>query len=311
MSARVLFGILSICFASDAYAAEVYVSLELGVAEDRVDLHSTAPTYGQNCIAPPLSDVCVGGLTNQPVTAGFNLGNTAASTASLGLEWESWRLEVEYSGGKHGGQSLPQSENPINFLGRWFGFGLTGGGGTVGLPTDFFPSGEPRHEIANFTSHRVFLNALYSFRTGVSWKPYVGLGAGVARIRYRYFSEGIGLDFTPDFRLSSGSAQDDFDPGIISFRTVPEIDAELRDNVLGFQFLAGIDRALSDEVTAFATLRYSRFEESSFSNLPSVDFSSGLSAFVPALVLGTPSPAPQELDGIGGFSLTAGIRYTF
>ena len=301
---------MSICLTSGAYAAEVYVSLGLGVAEDRVDLHSSAPSFSETCNATPFSLSCTGRLTSGPVAAGFNLGNTAASTASLGLEWESWRIELEYGGRKHDGQSLPQPANPIDFLAGSFGFGAIGGGGTIGLPIGFPPSGEPRHEIANFSSHQVFLNALYSFRTGVSWRPYVGLGAGVARIDYRYLSEGIELDIVPSFEPPAGTPEDIFVPGIFSARTVTVIDSELRDNVLGFQVLAGIDRTLTEEVSAFVTLRWSRFEASSFSNLPGSINGANLPALTPRLVLG-PSPAPKELDGIGGFSLTAGIRYTF
>ena len=139
MRATVLFGILSIGFSNGAFAAETYVSLGLGVAEDRVDLRSAAPSFGDSCDATALSIVpCIGGLTVEPATAGFDLGNSIASTAGLGLEWESWRIEVEYAGRKHDGQSLPQPANPLNFLANSIGFGLGAGQGTIGLPIDFF-----------------------------------------------------------------------------------------------------------------------------------------------------------------------------
>ncbi len=303
MRERVLFGILSICITSGAFAAEVYVSLGLGVAEDQVDLHSAAPSLGESCNSTSVSVSCIGQLSIEPVTTEFDLGNSIASTASLGFEWDSWRLEAEYVGRKHDGQSLPQPASPLDFLAGSIGFGATGVGGTIG----FFPSREPRHEISNFGLHQVFLNALYSFQTGVSWRPYIGLGAGVARVRYRYLSEGIELEIVPPSFGRDPVPEGVFVPRVFSARTVTSIDAELRDNVLGVQFLAGIDRALSEDVTAFTTLRWSRFEASSFSNLSHDRSGSN----VPALVLGTPSPALDELDGIGGFSLTAGIRYTF
>ncbi len=307
MRAWLPFGLLSICCMSGAFAADAYVSLGLGVAEDRVDLGSTAPTFSETCNADFASVSCTGRFNIQPATAGFDLGNTVASTASLGFEWDNWRLEMEYGGRKHDGQSLPQPANPIDFLLGSFFTGLPGGAGSVGAPIGLFPAEEPRHEIANFSSHRIFLNALYSFRTGVSWRPYVGLGAGVARIRYRYLSEGIELEFVPLPLGPDAVPEVIFDPISYFARTVTVVDAELRDNVLGFQFLAGIDRSLSEDVTAFATLRLSRFESSSFSNL-----SHGRSGSdIPALFYGIPSPAPHELDEIGGFSLTAGIRYTF
>ena len=82
-------------------------------------------------------------------------------------------------------------------------------------------------------------------------------------------------------------------------------DTESRDNVLAFQVLAGIDRALSEEATAPATLRWSRFEASAGSNLPDLRCGSQ----IPAISYAMPAPTLNELDGIGGISLVAGIRY--
>jgi len=298
-----LTGIAPAFFTSGAFAAETYVSLGLGIAEEQVEMSLIAPGR-LNCNRTPGSVSCAGQLSLEPIASEFDLANAVASSASIGLEWESWRLELEYFSRAHDGQSLPQPVNP--FSNPYSSFGVGAIGGLIEIPFGF-PAETPKHEIASFDSHQLFLNAIYRFQTGVSWKPYIGVGAGVAQIRYRYIAEGIEVSFSvppldpismPDFVSN---------PDWISLRSIRAIDAESRDNVLGFQFLAGIDRALTEEVTAFATLRWSRFESSAISNF--TDNRPGL--IVPTIVLGASSIAPIELDGIGGASLTAGIRYTF
>ncbi len=295
-------GALSICSMSGAFAAEIYVSLGLGVAEEQVDV-AGPPPFAPNCGAGLDSTYCAGqlGAGAAAPTAGFDLGNAAASSAGVGLEWGNWRFELEYSGRDHDGQSLPLPSSRFTFTGP----AATPGAGIIGDLIEF-PAEEPRHEIAGFDSRQIFLNAIYSFRTGVSWRPFVGLGAGVAQIRYRYIAEGLEPDGFPLFD-SVSSPDEFFGAPLISLKTVKVFDAVSRDNVLGFQALAGIDRALSEEATAFATLRWSRFEASAAPRFSSV----GRGSLVPAFSIGTPASPPDELDGIGGFSLTAGIRYTF
>ena len=101
---------------------------------------------------------------------------------------------------------------------------------------------------------------------------------------------------------------DPFFPRLFDFTNRTVLDAESTDNVLGYRFMAGIDRELTDRTTAFASLRWSRFEASDVSNL-----ATGQIGSVPALSVALPviTSTPRELDDIGGVSLVAGIRFSF
>lgn len=301
----------SVMLAGGADAAETYVSLGLGIAEEQVTMNSLVPGNSACSTSTDfytLSVVC-GGQPPGESRAEFDIDNALAGSASVGFEWESWRLEVEYSGREHGGGSQTQPVLPL--LEQFAGVDFGGPGGLGGFPIGFSAE-NPQHEVSRLNSQQLFLNAFYSFRTGVAWKPFVGFGVGVARVRYRYRLEGTEMLFqTPGF----GSVpepilvtDDPFFPRLFDFSNRTVLDAESIDNVLGYQLMAGIDRELSDRTTAFASLRWSRFEASDVSNLATDRVGS-----VPALSLASSiiTSTPRELDDIGGVSLVAGIRFSF
>lgn len=299
-------------FTSGAGAAEMYVSLGLGVAEEQVEMNSSIPRFSTCSNSAGFATsfaFCGGQPLTEPVSAEFELDNALAGSASIGFEWKDWRLELEYSGREHGGGSRPQPVLPL--VEQFTGFDFVSPGGLIGLPIGF-PSENPQHEVSRLNSQQLFVNAFYSFRTGVAWKPFVGLGVGVARIRYRYRLEGTEIvlpipDFysVPEPILVTG---DPFFPRLFDFTNRTVLDAESTDNVLGYQIMAGIDRELTDRTTAFASLRWSRFEASDVSNL-----ATGQVGSIPALAPSLPiiTSMPRELDDIGGVSLVAGIRFSF
>ncbi|MYA67895.1 MAG: hypothetical protein F4Y22_11675 [Gammaproteobacteria bacterium] len=298
----------SAILASGAHAAETYVSLGLGVAEERVEMNSLLPGFS-TCYSSFVSsaasvDFCGGSSAYERSGAEFDLENSLAGSASVGFEWENWRLELEYSGREHGGRSLPQLVLPLAEQFSGIDFGAPGG--FIGFPFGF-PRENPKHEISRLNSQQLFVNAFYSFRTGVAWRPFVGLGVGMARIQYRYRLEGSELAFRfPPFDPIP-IAEELPIPQLFSFTNRTVLDAESSDNVLGYQFMAGIDRELTDRVTAFASLRWSRFEASEVSNL-----GPGQPGSIPALsLLPVITSTPESLDDIGGVSLIAGIRFSF
>lgn len=291
---------------SGANAAERYVSLGLGIAEEQVEMNSLVPGF-LNCQSLLVSsaaavDFCGGPSSFEPSGAEFDLENALAGSASLGFEWEDWRLELEYSGREHGGRSLPRPALPL--VEQFRGVDLGAVGGLVGIP-----STNPGHEISRLNSQRLFVNAFYGFRTGVAWRPFVGLGVGVARIRYRYVLEGSELTFhAPDFlSVPALTSEEPLVPQLFAFSNRTVLDAESSDNVLGYQFMAGVDRELADRTSAFVTVRWSRFESSEVTNLAPGQ----LGPFGPLSHLLVISSIPRNLDDIGGVSLIAGIRFGF
>ena len=301
----------SAVIAGGANAAETYVSLGLGIAEEQVTMNSLVPGFSACSDSAdffPSLSFCGGQPAGESRGAEFELDNALAGSASVGLEWEDWRLELEYSGREHGGRSQPQPVVPLleQFSGGDFDFIGGLGGLLIG-----FPAQNPEHEVSRLNSQQLFLNGYYSFRTGVAWKPFVGFGVGVARIRYRYRLEGTemvfpipGFDLVPESILVTG---DPFFPRLFDFTNRTVLDAESTDNVLGYQFMAGIDRELTDRATAFASVRWSRFEASDVSNLaPGQLGPVGPLSYLPVI-----TSTPQNLDDIGGVSLVADIRFSF
>ena len=108
----------SAMLAGGADAAETYVSLGLGIAEEKVTMNSLVP--GDSACSTStdfytLSVVC-GGQPPGESRAEFEIDNAFAGSASVGFEWESWRLEVEYSGREHGGGSQTQPVSPASVI---------------------------------------------------------------------------------------------------------------------------------------------------------------------------------------------------
>ena len=297
----------SAVIAGGANAAETYVSLGLGIAEEQVTMNSLVPGFSACSDSAdffPSLSFCGGQPAGESRGAEFELDNALAGSASVGLEWEDWRLELEYSGREHGGRSQPQPVVPL--LEQFSGGDFFAPGGLIGLPIGF-PSENPRHEVSRLNSQQLFLNAFYSFRTGVAWRPFVGLGVGVARIRYRYVLEGSEFRFQIPEPFPGPIAEELFIPEIFSFSNRTILDADSSDNVLGYQLMAGVDRELTDRTTAFATVRWSRFETSEVTNLaPGQLGPVGPLSYLPVI-----TSTPQNLDDIGGVSLVAGIRFSF
>lgn len=298
----------SAVFTSGAGAAEMYVSLGLGVAEEQVEMNSLVPGFStcySSFVGSAASvDFCGGPSPYESSVAEFDLENALAGSASAGFEWEDWRLELEYSGREHGGGSRPQPVLPL--VEQFSGFDFGAPGGIFGFPFGF-PRENPKHEISRLNSQQLFVNAFYSFRTGVAWRPFVGLGVGVARVRYRYVLEGSELNFGLPEPFPGPIIDEPFIPRLFTFSNRTVLDAESSDNVLGYQLMAGIDRELTERTTAFATVRWSRFETSEVTNLaPGLPGPVGPLSYLPVI-----TSTPDNLDGIGGVSLVAGIRFSF
>ena len=47
---------------------------------------------------------------------------------------------------------------------------------------------EPNADIYNFRSTQLFANAYYALDRGSSWTPYVGAGAGLARLDFGFYA---------------------------------------------------------------------------------------------------------------------------
>ena len=110
--------------------------------------------------------------------------------------------------------------------------------------------------VDDVLAHGLFANAYYDFAAGSRVVPYIGVGAGAARLSLDYFSRWKRND-NPD-------EIDTFTDPILRARlsgTTSIGRTKLSDTVLGYQAIAGIDYQVSALFSLGVKLRWTRFGE--------------------------------------------------
>lgn len=107
-------------------------------------------------------------------------------------------------------------------------------------------------------SHEIFLMGFYDWPTRGEWKPYVGLGAGVSWMRMEFSWLWARSANPRDIVTGAGR------PNAEEIRrnlagTVSEGRSVLRDVVAGYVLEAGLERTLSDTLTAGFKMQWKRF----------------------------------------------------
>lgn len=122
-------------------------------------------------------------------------------------------------------------------------------------------SGEIRvaeSRLGSFHLHGLFVSALYDFRADNRWTPYFGLGVGVASARADWSAvwarSSDPADITTGTGLSNAAEIQRNLAGRTSFT-----NATLKDTMFAYQFLAGVDYALSDAVSLEFKVRWTDF----------------------------------------------------
>lgn len=107
-------------------------------------------------------------------------------------------------------------------------------------------------------SHEIFLMGFYDWPTRGEWKPYVGLGAGVSWMRMEF--SWLWARSADPRDIVTGAGQ----PNAEEIRrnlagTVSVGGSVLRDVVAGYVLEAGVERTLSDALTAGFKVQWKRF----------------------------------------------------
>lgn len=110
--------------------------------------------------------------------------------------------------------------------------------------------------LDDLSSHSVFVNAYYHFDVNSVWRPYAGLGVGASRITFDYGTRWKRNDDPEKIATF-------MDAGLRAkvAGTTTTGDARHTDTLFGFQFLAGMDYALTDAVMLGVKLRWVDFGE--------------------------------------------------
>ena len=219
-----------------------YGSLDLGIAipEDVETLASDSdvPTNCDQHFSPitvkgiqlplPLSDSnCARG---QDIWQNvFDLENGILGGVSFGYAWQGFRGEAEYFHRGHSGEYSPLEIQ------------------SGGKDDEFVVAGE---RISDLRAHHFFANLYYDFQR-LLWPrviPYVGAGVGAARVKMNYSGK---FQRNADQSVISGLGRHPEAAGTLTFS-----EAELSDTLWAWQWMVGLDYALTERFSVGAKGRY-------------------------------------------------------
>ena len=165
------------------------------------------------------------------------------------------------------------------------------------LFTDLGAIAQQPDSFAKLRTDALMLNAIYDFSDFDRWSPYVGAGVGIVR--------GDATAVAHDFLNGPSTlVRNSACAGSRSFGTAPEraafsCDFSDEDLALGWQLLAGLGYAVTDNLTWDTTYRY---------------LDSGNLDFDGAIVNGVDGstlPGNAEFEDVGAHTLMTGFRYRF
>ena len=177
-----------------------------------------------------------------------------------------------------------------------------------GKASEWSPDNPPYYRLSDFSVRSLFLNLYYGFGGNAAWTPYVGIGAGLGRVRTNYAASFQRRTLADGYVAAAGGDPErpqEWQLGAAGTSSV--LDTQLREEVFGYQLVGGVERVLREGVTAFVTVRWTGFDD-----IAGEDVWATIRSHWPVQADGvTPFETEQALEGIGGLALSVGIRYGF
>ena len=250
--------VLGLCILASAGVANAetsrqgfYAGIELGFANTE-DMGSvlTAVNHPTKCDqllkdrpdhnVVPLSDPDCTNNTAQPTTTNsFDLGAGFLGGVSVGYALDRFRVEFEYLNRSHGGDSA---------LWRVHGENVP----LVDKNDEVSTLDPPSERISDFSAHQFSVNAYYDFLNDSRWTPYVGAGVGWARTSLDYEARFLRKTIAQGYPAGKPPA---------AAGTLSLLNTEFTDTLFGFQFLGGLDYALTEKVSIGMKARWASFQD--------------------------------------------------
>jgi opacity protein-like surface antigen len=131
--------------------------------------------------------------------------------------------------------------------------GTQAGDAITGKETEWSPERPPWADISEFRGRQFFANVTYSVPTEGRLTPYVGVGGGLSRVAYRYYlgfaRKSIAEGYLEVFGGSRAEPEASPDWQRAAAGTVSELATDVSETGLAFQLLAGVDYALTEQVS--------------------------------------------------------------
>ena len=188
----------------------------------------------------PLSDPDCTNNTPQPLTTNsFDLSTGFLGGVSVGYALDRFRVEFEYLNRSHnGGSSL---------------WRIPGENVALVDKNDEVSTLDPPSEwVSDFSAHQFFVNAYYDFLNNSRWTPYVGAGVGWARTSLAYEASFLRKTIAQGYPANKPPA---------AAGTLSLLYTEFTDTLFGFQFLGGLDYALTEKVSIGMKARWASFQD--------------------------------------------------
>ncbi len=252
--------------------ADFYVGADLGLADSRtLDSIVTGRSNPTRCDVQMYSAATLpsGAIANDPAcrigdpgekwNSRFDAGSGLAAGLHAGYVRDRLRFELEFMHVEPDSASYPiitASTHP----------------GLASKDREWSEAAPPYEWISDFRIRQYFANLFYDFASESPWTPYVGIGAGWARVRMQYErrflrkteDEGY-LGVAPDVPATQREYGWDGDSWLEwrenAAGTLSSTDTELSDTLFGFQLLAGVDYALTDQTSVGIKLRWAQFDD--------------------------------------------------
>ena len=158
---------------------------------------------------------------------------------SVGYALDRFRVEFEYLNRSHGGDSA---------LWRVHGENVP----LVDKNDEVSTLDPPSERISDFSAHQLFVNAYYDFLNNSRWTPYVGAGIGWARTSLDYEARFLRRTIAQGYPAGKPPA---------AAGTLSLLNTEFTDTLFGFQFLGGLDYALTEKVSIGMQARWASFQD--------------------------------------------------
>ena len=298
--------------------ADFYVGADIGLAEART---LDSRVSGQS--NPTRCDVLMYSAATRPSAAigndpacgdvnpkrkwssQFDAGSGLAAGLHAGYVRGRARFELEFMHVRPGSASYPIITASTHL-------------GLASKDREWSETAPPYEWISDFRIQQYFANMFYEFASESKWTPYVGIGAGWARIRMQYQrrllrkTEGEGyLNVAPDAPEAQRGYGWDEDVWLEwrenAAGTLSAMDTELSDTLFGFQLLAGMDYALTDQTSVGIKARWAQFDDlkdsAAYDQIRSHEpvHADGVTPFVDQI----------KMDNIEYWAVTVGIKRRF
>ena len=207
-----------------------------------------------NPASAPTDAACTAPLTSSRQGAyAFDRNSGTAQALAVGYAIGSLRFEGELLFRQQRGAATP--------------FEVGADVSLIGKDTEWSALSPPDANIHSFRSREVFANAFYAFRGSSGWTPYLGAGAGLASMDFGFRAGFLRKSIAEGYLEAFGGSSSN--PGAApewqraAAGTLSVMDSAVNETTIGYQLLAGLDRALGERTTLGLKIRWSSLQTAS------------------------------------------------